>query len=357
MSRQKPDRVLGPYRHGAGWRIVIRRDSVSTPGLVLSTREEAERAKVKAEQGLAREQATAPLTVRAALDLYLADMHERGLREGSIDSVQRRIVCFLGAALDKGLSALTGERVQALLKDLATRPSRYGRPYSAAWIKVTIVALRTWGKWLVSEKRMAVNVFADLAHRGKMNKGKVKLTLDEARTYARTAHAMADAGDETAVMALCALYLGMRKGEIQDLTTRALDDQGRRLIVFRSKTDAGRRTIAIPVVLRPYLARAAQGKAPGEFLFSNRSKTALNSAVLRICKAAGVPVVVPHSFRGLIADLAVASGEVLDRVASVLGHAGTKVTRDHYADAGALDDQARAKGHDLLLPDPDKDED
>lgn len=61
------------------------------------------------------------------------------------------------------------------------------------------------------------------------------------------------------------------------------------------------------------------------------------------CRDAGVPVVCPHSLRGLHSTLALQSGSTTHAVAAQLGHASFSTTARHYADPAAIDN-ARIQG-------------
>jgi integrase len=77
----------------------------------------------------------------------------------------------------------------------------------------------------------------------------------------------ADAGEAGAVAAMMALLLGMRATEIVSRVVRDLDDDGRLLWIPDSKTDAGKRTLHVPELLRPYLARLAANQKAEARLF------------------------------------------------------------------------------------------
>ena len=67
-------------------------------------------------------------------------------------------------------------------------------------------------------------------------------------------------------------------------------------------------------------------------------RQALHRAVQRVCKAAGVQVVCPHSLRGLWATLGVESGAAETAVAAALGHGSFEMTAKHYAQPEAVTD-------------------
>ena len=63
----------------------------------------------------------------------------------------------------------------------------------------------------------------------------------------------------------------------------------------------------------------------------------LHATVKRICLDAGVPIVCPHSLRGLWATAGVRSGALSHAVAAALGHGSFAVTAKHYVQPGTLD--------------------
>jgi integrase len=56
----------------------------------------------------------------------------------------------------------------------------------------------------------------------------------------------------------------------------------------------------------------------------------------RLCRLAGVPVVCPHSLRGMHATLALEGGATGDAVAKALGHGSFEMTKTHYASASSV---------------------
>ena len=74
--------------------------------------------------------------------------------------------------------------------------------------------------------------------------------------------ALADDGEAGAVAALLALVMGMRANEIVSRVVRDLDDDGKLLWIPDSKTEAGRRTLQVPELLRPLLRRSRRGSHP-----------------------------------------------------------------------------------------------
>lgn len=56
----------------------------------------------------------------------------------------------------------------------------------------------------------------------------------------------------------------------------------------------------------------------------------------QLCVKAGVPVVCPHSLRGLHATLALEEGATSESVARALGHGSCSMTKKHYATADSV---------------------
>lgn len=196
------------------------------------------------------------------------------------------------------------------------------------------------------------------------NVGKPQLSLDEARRLARHLWPRATDGDEGAIALLTQLFLGLRSSEVLSRKVRDLDDAGRVLVIPFGKTENARRRLVVDERLRPLLLRQAAGKAPDERLFG-RGRGYYNSFLVRrlriYCGEAQVPVVCPHSLRGLHSTLALEAGATSAAVASALGHSSFAITAKHYADpdrlynararrvAEALDPEARGGEPEDLL--------
>ena len=74
-----------------------------------------------------------------------------------------------------------------------------------------------------------------------------------------------------------------------------------------------------------------------------RCRQVLHRAVHRVCDAANVPRVCPHSLRGLWATAGVRSGAVSHAVAEALGHGSFEVTAKHYVKPGTIGDANTAR--------------
>jgi len=98
-----------------------------------------------------------------------------------------------------------------------------------------------------------------------------------------------------------------------------------------SKTPAGRRTLEVPDVLRPFLVACAEGKAPEAHLLDKEEgkphwRDWILGNVHRICDLANVPRVTTHALRGLLATLTAERGLAGHLIAATLGHEDEKTT-------------------------------
>jgi integrase len=127
---------------------------------------------------------------------------------------------------------------------------------------------------------------------------------------------------------------------------------GQRLQLVAPKTDAGRRTLRLPVRVGEMLRaqRAEHADAPAninDLVFTTPKGTPLDPrnvsrAFQRDCKSAGLEPMRLHDLRHVAASQMIASGASLDDVRRTLGHSSITVTVDTY---GHL-----VEGRDLQLP-------
>jgi integrase len=157
---------------------------------------------------------------------------------------------------------------------------------------------RMLAKWCVAKRWLRSKPVAEVEGIGKRRHGKAQLRIDEARKWMAKAVESADAGEAGAVAAMMALLLGMRASEIVSRVVRDLDDDGHLLWIPTAKTEAGKRTLRVPEVLRPRLQRLANGQKPDALLFGKHWRDWPREWVQRLCELAGVPKVTAHGMRG-----------------------------------------------------------
>ena len=199
----------------------------------------------------------------------------------------------------------------------------------------TLAQVRTFLAWLAKQEwTKREDLTAQIEVVGKRNKGKPKLTQDEAKKLVDWCLAHPD--DTGAVATALAFMLGMRASEIATRTVRHLDGQGTLLDITNAKTEAGERTLKLPKVLQPLLAGLAKDKKPEDRLFGEVNRHWVLRAVKRCCKAAGVPVVTPHGLRGTHAKVAREVGVSGVLLAAAMGHESETTTTEHYAGRNAV---------------------
>lgn len=322
MRRQSGDRAYGPYRHRDRWRvIVIGADGVRTTATYASKARAYERiAEVNAE--------TSERTVSDAIDAYLAQI-----------VAKPRSVVTLGHRL----RGLLGDRVR-LLRQLTPKVARElfetrTEHTSGDTQHHELATARSFAAWCISKGWLRVDPFVGLKPTKPRKRGKPQLRIDEAK---KLLDACLAEDSKAATAVALALLCGMRATSVTSRTVRDLDDGGRVLWIEHDKTAAGERRLEVPTVLRPRLLALAANRGPTDRLFADANRDWLRYHTRRLCAAAGVTVISPHSLRGTHASLA--RGVVpVEHVAQVLGHSGTTVTRRHYLAPGlerALDQDA-----------------
>ena len=340
MRKREENRVVGPYKERAGWRVVVITNGRRRNHFALSEAD-GHRLKKKLQRALSR----ARPTVRDVMEEWLAHKVRAGRCLPQTAKDQRvRLRELLGPWLDVEVADVPTEKAGALYERFAETPVSTGRPPTAATHRNALGLARGLFDWATARGYLRRNPFTSVTPLGRPQRGKLQLRIDEARAFVAAALAYAEArGDGLAVGAVAALLLGMRATEIVHCRVRDLDDGGRVLWIDAGKTRNARRRLAVPELLRPALLRLAESREPLAFLFGEvrpgqpRRRTALWLLVRRICGHARVPVVTTHSLRGLFATLAVESGAVTHAVAAALGHASFQITAKHYAQEAAID--------------------
>jgi integrase len=229
------------------------------------------------------------------------------------------------------LSGISGERAMALYEALRKRKSpRTKRALSVDSHRNILAESKTFMRWCVTKGWISRSSLEPIDGVGRRRKGKEQLRIDEARKWMVKAVDLADDGEAGAVAAMAALVMGMRASEIVSRVVRDLDDDGTLLWIPDSKTEAGKRTLRVPELLRRFLGELAEGKKPHDLLFGYHDRDWVRDWVRRICVKAGVPRVTAHGMRGLHGTLAVEAGATGRVVAAALGHESEKTTFGNY---------------------------
>jgi len=352
MSRSKaPPRIKGPYSERGGTRFRIRIcDADGRRDLYFPTRKEALAAVREAARALPP--SAKGRSLRKILDAYVRDKVQQGVCSAvTADDQRSRLLGWFGDSLEDDLAKLTPKRAAALYENLVQTPtSKTGQPPTAATHRYYLKLAKALFSWAVNKGYVLESPFANIQPVGRPNRGKKQLRFDEAERFITTAFQLFDERQDTmALAAVTALLLGCRATEVLQLRVRDLDCGGTKLWVaardgnYRGKTANAARDPDVPEVLRPRLLKLSADQAPDAYLFGlgstgkPKNRQLLHSTVQRLCVAAGVPVVCPHSLRGVWATAGVRSGALSHAVAAALGHGSFAVTAKHYVKPGTLD--------------------
>jgi integrase len=324
------ERAYGPYRHGNRWRVVLRRGDGASRPRSFATLAAAERYIEEA-----RGQTDSGITVRAAIEAYCKSLAERGLKFATYDRAEDHLNRLLNVDANGNRRVRWLQARGAELYEAAQRKSAVDSHRNA------LAAGKAFGAWAVKRGMLRRNPFELVEGQGRRRKGKRQLHVDESRKLmdACLALCVPDVRCEP-VAVLTALLLGPRASEVVQRDVRDLDDGGRLLWIPDSKTEAGKRQLEIPEVLRQLLLELARDRIGAAPLFRDRkgnrpARWWLGYHCRRICKLAGVPDVTPQGLRGTHGSIARRGGATGELVAAQLGHASVTMQEGHYVTAEA----------------------
>ena len=351
MRKKVGERVLGPYEQHNGWRIVEIGSKGSRKSYLYPNEESAQRHKEMLLSDLARDDQT----TATALAKYREHLKSKGNKGDSVRQTCWGIELFFPEPIQ--LVSLTPKRCQALYDEFRARPlERTKEPPSVDTHRGILAQVRTFLSWCIDKGWIrGGNPAADVKGVGKrrprgksLGKSGNELRVKDARAWYLKALELADADDSGAIAALVALLLGMRANEIVSRKVGDLDDDehpGDLLWIPCSKTPAGRRTLEVPAVLRPFLLACAEGKTPDRYLFEcereqdpfgkPHTRDWVLAQVHRVCDEAKVPRVTAHAMRGLLATITAKRGLAGHLIAETLGHEDESTTMTAYAAPGA----------------------
>lgn len=363
MDKRPPGRprreypyLCGPYKHGAGWRLIIvtgrsggRRESYHHTS---ATREAA----LVWAREFRRQIAAGGRTVGAAVTAYTEYLTRKGNKAGSVATAKYRLKALLDDSMT--LVDLNQRRAQELYDALVDEE------VAADTHRGSLVSGRAFGKFCVAKGWLTSNPFANVLPVGRKSRGKAQLRTDEARRLMRHClTAWHEHKDRSAVATLLAMMFSMRASEVSQLVARDVDDRGRvlRIAEHEAKSRASKRAARVPAPLVPILRELADLPATEDgHLFAMESGPAADRHwVLRVCRAhmraAKVPVITAHGLRGTSATIGTVATGGAQVMADALGHEDSRITKSTYIDAGAAADADAQRLADLL-DEPDEGE-
>ncbi len=344
---QKSARVLGPYKNGEKWRLVVL-DGGSRKAMVADTHEAALALRKDLQGALKRHIAR---SFEECLEEYLRNLVDRGVSPDTADKVRRMLRPFLPLA--EPLTALDAERAQQMYFDETKRTKSNGEPIANDSHHLLLRRVKHFYKWAISRRYITQNPFAEVSPIGRPKRGKQQLRIDEARKLVSVAIERARTLDAGSTAILMQIFLGLRPTEALVRVVRDLDDEGRVLWVPFGKTSNAKRRLQVPDALREVLLLHAKGKPADAPLLGNPEEPFHTRDIIRyrlklLCQQLGLPTVCPHSLRGLNATLALDAGATAQHVAAALGHASFTTTARHYADASSVANVGLRRVADLL---------
>ena len=147
-----------------------------------------------------------------------------------------------------------------------------------------------------------------------------------------------------------------------NLRKRDLDCRATIVVVDGTKNKNAKRSLELDApIVRELLLRRCETLVPDAFIFTSEGSTrrfatpTLWKGLACYCKRLGLPIVCPHSLRGLHSSLAVKAGATSAFVAQALGHGSDAVTRKHYIAPSAMDSARSSRVADALLGEVDLD--
>ena len=343
--RRSTARVLGPYANGDKWRLVVL-EGAARKSVVIDS---YERALSTREDLMAALKQKTGRSFAEAFEEYEQYLQERGVQSYEVNVNMLRM--FFPE--DEFLNSIDGERAARMYLEQTRRKKDNGAPIATDTHHLLLRRAKYFFKWALGRHYVDKNPFAEVQPIGRPKRGKPQLRIDEARKFVELAMGHAQALDVGATAALMQIFLGLRPTEAVVRVVRDLDDEGRVLWVPYGKTHNARRRLQVPEVLREILIKHTQGKSaeapllgpPGEPV---HTRVVVRYRLHKLCQEAGLPLVCPHSLRGLNATLAVEAGATAHHVAAALGHASFATTARHYADASAVANASLRKVADVL---------
>jgi integrase len=300
---------------------------------------------------------------------YLADLRARASR-ATVDGFEMHIRSIFRGEEDRSMSAVTPAMAREWYERLTRRTVKRLARDAGGWPRMAadgsllreeqaisptthhkaLARARAVCEWARERSWIRINPFASVKPISRARRGKKQHHRDEARRFFEECLRQAGEGFQPALVLALLILLGCRPSEITDRRVRDVDDGGRTLVIDYGKTDAAARRLALPPVIQPLVLTRTLGRQPGDYLFPRcRGEETLIRAAERICRAAGLPRIVPYALRGTHSSLAIEEGATSAIVARALGHTSAVMTETHYIRPGLVSEKRRAQAQAELL--------
>lgn len=266
---------------------------------------------------------------------WATTVKKKPIRPSSAETRRGQILALLPERL--ALATLTARRCQALYDELRERPTRFGRPPSAAYHQQALQESRRLLAWCTSKGWLRHNPLVGVEAVGERQSGKPQLTTDEFLTMLVYCLEQGSAGDNAALQVALLMYFGLRRGETGLLQARHISTKAWVIEVPPFKCRKKVLVLGVPEdpLLRAALQRLVTGRFPLEQLFPVVGPT-VRRRVHVLCMAAGVPKVCAQGLRGSQSTVAARLGVSAAAIAANLAH-HPAVNRQHYTQAGAVE--------------------
>lgn len=371
MSVQRRPKTGKPKKGRVKWIVRYRDPTGRERSETFDTEREAKERDAELRKSISRGSWLNPdherLTVK---DIFTDWMHSAARSESTMALYDNTARLQLGWLGDYPAARVTGADVAAWHRDLIT--DRHwlgdkGTPLSAGTARDQVRRLRSAYLWAVEQQLVArspvvvppasddaeevvqreeiptleeITTVVALVRAGGAKYTEVKRRGEKPREYTMRPHPVA------ADMMVTAMLTGMRVNEICGLIPSDIDwDAGVIRLTMqmnvrtrkrgRLKSKASKRQIPIAPELAPILRRYADGKGPGEWLFSGAQGQSVRSSRLavyvdRARRHAGIERVTFHSLRHFFASALITAGRPIHEVSEVLGHRSPSTTLDVY---------------------------
>lgn len=340
--------VNGPYRKGSKWRLVVRYPAGPDGKRKQDYPSYSSRAAATAARRRLLAEVHAGHLVSDVLPDFERYMASRCQRAHSVREALRGVHRVLGDAVDAPLRSFDERKIRALYLSCTER-------YAVATHHFSLKKVRTFFRWAIEQGLyVGENPATNVRPIGRQRRGKVQLSMGDARTFYGAAMDDALYGQqsasrphrESASAVLICFVGGFRKSEVMGLRVRDCEPDGSAVLVAAvgadvGKNDGARRRVLMPEPLRPLIVaqvRRTLERTNGDRdarLFDRNRKWMLDN-VRRLCAVANVPEICVQSLRCMHSTIATTRGTTAAIVARDMAN-GEDINRAHYQAPGAGD--------------------